>query len=36
MCGQAVKTATFDEKVEILYTGPGAEAMRRNLQGLSK
>ena len=32
----AVKTATSYEKVELLYTGPGAEAMRRNLQGLLK
>lgn len=31
---RAVKTATSHEKVELLYTGPGAEAMRRNLQGL--
>jgi len=31
---RAVKTATSYEKVELLYTGPGAEAMRRNLQGL--
>ena len=34
-CGaRAVKTASSYEKVELLYTGPDSDQLRRNLQGL--